>query len=446
MSESSIEKIQPQNIDAEIAVLGAMILSRESIPKVMEILSREDFYKTAHQKIFDSILILFDKNLPVDLVTMNEELNKQNVLSEIGGSLYLANLVESISTVANVDYHAKIVKEKSILRSLIITATDIVNKTYENTQDVDSLLDQAEHAVFNIAQYKIRQTFVPINAIVKNAIEVIEDLYHRKQHITGVPTGFKDLDMATSGFQPGELIIVAGRPSMGKTSFCLSIAQNASIQYKIPTAIFSLEMSKEQLVQRLLCGEARIDAHKVRTGFLSESDWPKLTIAGGKLSSAPLFIDDSAINTVLGMKAKARRLKAEHNLGLIVIDYLQLINSDVRGENRQQEISSISRGLKAMAKELNVPVVALSQLSRAVETRGGEHRPQLSDLRESGSIEQDADVVTFIYRAEYYEELRNEENEGIAEIIIGKQRNGPITTLKLAFIKEYTRFENLAYT
>ncbi|MBI5418340.1 replicative DNA helicase [Candidatus Poribacteria bacterium] len=443
-SESNLEKTSPQNTEAEAAVLGAIIISRETIPKVVEILNRDDFYKTSHQQIFDAIISLFDKNSPVDLVTLSEELQKQNILKEIGGSVYLASLVESISTVANIEYHAKIVKEKSILRNLISTATDIVSKSYENASDVDTLLDQAEHAVFNIAQHKIKQGLLPISSVMKDTFDLIESLYHRKEHVTGVPTGFKDLDSATSGFQPGELIIIAARPSMGKTSFCLSIAQNAGVDHKVPVAIFSLEMSKEQLVQRFLCSEARIDAHKLRTGFLAESDWPKLTIAAGKLSHSPIYIDDSASNSVINMKAKARRLKAEHGLGMIVIDYLQLIQGDTRTENRQQEISSISRGLKAMAKELNIPVVALSQLSRAVETRA-EHRPQLSDLRESGSIEQDADVVAFIYRAEYYEELRNEENEGIAEIIIGKQRNGPITTLRLAFIKEYTRFENLAY-
>ncbi len=443
--ESTVEKLPPQNVEAESAVLGAMIMSRESIPKVMEILQGDDFYKTIHQQIFSAIISLFDKNLPIDLVTLREELIKNNLLKDVGDSVYLVSLVESISTAANVEYHAKIVREKSILRSLIKTATEIVSTSYDNEQEVDTLLDQAEHAIFNIAQFKIRQSFFSISTVLKDTFQIIENLYHRKEHITGVPTGFKDLDIATSGFQPGELIIIAGRPSMGKTSFCLSIAQNAAVDFKVPVAIFSLEMSKEQLVQRLLCAESHVDAHKLRTGFLSESDWPKLTIAAGRLSQSPLFIDDSASNSVINMKAKARRLKAEHGLGMIVIDYLQLIHGDIRTENRQQEISAISRNLKAMAKELNVPVVALSQLSRAVEARS-EHRPQLSDLRESGSIEQDADVVAFIYRADYYEELRNEENEGIAEIIIGKQRNGPITTLRLAFIKEYTRFENLAYS
>ncbi len=433
----------PQNISAEQATLGSILLEKDSILNCVEILQCEDFYKSAHQIIYKCALELFEKNQAVDLVTLTEELQKKKQLDEVGGASYLATLMSSVPTAANVFYYARIVEEKAILRKLINHATQIVSMGYEEQEEARVLLDKAENLIFDVSQQKLKNFFTPIKDLLTESFEKIEDLYHSGNFITGVPTGFIQLDELTTGFQPSELIIVAGRPSMGKTAFCMNIAQFAAMQHKVPVAVFSLEMSKSQIVQRMLCSEARIDTHALRRGMMPEEDWPKLSLAAGRLSAAPIFIDDSAGISPLEIKAKARRLKAQYDLGLILIDYLQLIQTGLRVENRQQEISQISRSLKGLARELNIPVVAVSQLSRAVELRSNQ-RPRLSDLRESGALEQDADVVAFIYREEYYKPKSSK--KGIAEVIISKQRNGPTGTIELAFLKEYTRFENLART
>ncbi len=436
-----ITRSAPQNISAEQATLGSILLEKDSILNCIEILQPEDFYKTAHQLIYQCALDLFEKNQAVDLITLTEELKKRKQLDEVGGASYLATLMGSVPTAANVIYYAKIVEEKAILRKLINSATQIVTMGYEEQEEARVILDKAENLIFDVSQQKIKNFFSPIKDLLTESFEKIEDLYHSGNFITGVPSGFVKLDELTTGFQPSELVIVAGRPSMGKTAFCLNIAQFAAMQHKIPVAIFSLEMSKSQIVQRMLCSEARIDTHALRRGLMPEEDWPKLSLAAGRLSAAPIFIDDSAGISPLEIKAKARRLKAKHDLGLILIDYLQLIQTGLKVENRQQEISQISRSLKGLARELNIPVVAVSQLSRAVEQRSNQ-RPRLSDLRESGALEQDADVVVFIYREEYYKPKSGK--KGIAEVIISKQRNGPTGTVELAFLKECTRFENLA--
>ncbi|NCO24422.1 MAG: replicative DNA helicase [Candidatus Infernicultor aquiphilus] len=431
----------PQNISAEQAALGSMLLQEEAILHSIDILKPEDFYQKSHQIIFQCILDLFEKSRGVDLVTLTEELNRKNLLEKIGGVTYLTNLINSVPTAANIEYYSKIIEEKSILRHLINNTTKIISMAYEEKEDAKILLDKAEHLVFEISDRNIRQSFVPIKEIIQDSYEKIEDLYHREEFITGVPSGYEELDDITTGFQPSELIVVAGRPGMGKTAFCMNIAQYVSIYKNIPVAIFSLEMSKSQLVQRMLCSEARLDSHNLRKGRLVEADWAPLSMAAGRLSSSSIFIDDTAGISCLEIRAKARRLKAQCNLGLVIVDYLQLMQTAGRIENRQQEISEISRSLKSLARELNVPVVAVSQLSRAVEQRI-ERRPRLSDLRESGAIEQDADLVIFIYREEYYRPKT--EKKGIAEIIISKQRNGPTGKVELTFIKEYAKFENLS--
>ena len=431
----------PQNISAEQAALGSMLLQEEAILHSIDILKPEDFYQKSHQIIFQCILDLFEKSRGVDLVTLTEELNRKNLLEKIGGVTYLTNLINSVPTAANIEYYSKIIEEKSILRHLINNITKIISMAYEEKEDAKILLDKAEHLVFEISDRNIRQSFVPIKEIIQDSYEKIEDLYHREEFITGVPSGYEELDDITTGFQPSELIVVAGRPGMGKTAFCMNIAQYVSIYKNIPVAIFSLEMSKSQLVQRMLCSEARLDSHKLRKGRLVEADWAPLSMAAGRLSSSSIFIDDTAGISCLEIRAKARRLKAQCNLGLVIVDYLQLMQTAGRIENRQQEISEISRSLKSLARELNVPVVAVSQLSRAVEQRI-ERRPRLSDLRESGAIEQDADLVIFIYREEYYRPKT--EKKGIAEIIISKQRNGPTGKVELTFIREYAKFENLS--
>jgi len=431
----------PQNISAEQAALGSMLLQEGAILHSVDILKPEDFYRKSHQIIFRCIIDLFEKSRGVDLVTLTEELNKRNLLEEVGGVTYLTNLINSVPTAANIEYYVKIIEEKAILRNLINNATKIISMGYEEKEDGKVLLDKAEHLIFEVSQRNLGQSFVPIKEILQDSFEKIEDLYHREEFITGVPSGFDEFDDITTGFQSSEFIVIAGRPAMGKTAFCMNIAQFASISKSIPVAIFSLEMSKSQLVQRMLCSEARVDAHNLRKGRLAESDWPTLSMAAGRLASAPIFIDDSSGITCLEIKAKARRLKAQSNLGLVIIDYLQLIQSAGRIENRQQEITEISRSLKGLARELNVPIIAVSQLSRAVEQRI-ERRPRLSDLRESGAIEQDADLVVFIYREDYYKPKT--EKKGIAEVIISKQRNGPTGKVELTFIKEYAKFENLA--
>ena len=436
-----IDKIPPQSNEAEIAVLGSMLLDKEAIGQAIELLEGSFFYKEAHKKIYSTIINLYDKNKAIDIVTVVEELRNSNALDEIGGPAYITSITSSIPTSANIHHYAKIVREKAILRNLISTATQIVSESYDNASTVDTLLDKAERMIFDITTNKVEAKFSSIKDIIKSSIETIDNLYQRKESITGTATGFHDFDVLTAGLQKSDLIIIAGRPSMGKSALISCIAEHVAVVEKKPLAFFSLEMSKSQLVQRMLCSHARVDAHKVRTGFLSQSDWPRLVNAAGKLSESPIFIDDTPSISALELRAKSRRLKSQFDIGLIVIDYLQLMQGPSGIENRQQEISEISRSLKALARELNVPLIAVSQLSRAVEQRA-DRRPQLSDLRESGAIEQDGDVVVLLLREEYYNPT--DENKGIAEIIVAKQRNGPVGTLKLAFINEYTRFEDLA--
>lgn len=434
------EKLPPQNVEAEAAVLGCALFDDQAIPRVIEKLGPEAFYHPPHRRIYEGIIQLFERNQAVDLVTLTSLLQSQSSLESVGGALYLSQLAHSVPTSANLDYYTKIVHEKYILRSLIHAATEIASAGYDPSQEPDELLDRAEKMVFEIAGSKFHGEAKVLKDIVKQCIEQIDRLYQRKEHITGIPTGFHEFDIQTAGLQKSDLIVVAARPSMGKSAFVVNIAEYVGIIEKIPTAIFSLEMSKEQLTQRMLCSQARVDAHKVRTGFLAQSDWPKLTEAASKLSKAPIYIDDTPGISILEIRAKSRRLKAQYGVELIIVDYLQLMRSDARSENRQQEISLISRSLKALAREIGAPVIAVSQLSRAVESRT-DHRPQLSDLRESGAIEQDSDMVILLMREEYYKP--SEENRGIAEVIVAKQRNGPIGTHRMAFIKEYTRFENL---
>ena len=441
--DPSLYKLPPQNIEAEQSVLGSILLENTAINRVLEVLTAGDFNSEAHRKIYNVIVDLSERNEPIDLITLSNALRDKNILDSVGGTTYLASLVDNVPSAANAANYSKIVKEKAILRGLITSATEIIDSCFETGSDVDNVLDKAEHSIFEISENKVRQNFSPIRDIVKDSFRSIEDLYSRQQLITGVPTGFEKLDDLTAGLQKSELIIIAGRPSMGKTAFALNIALHAAMEAQTTAAIFSLEMSKEQLAFRLLSSEARVDSQRLRKGFLGETDWPKLTMAAGRLSEAPLYIDDTAAITVLEMKAKSRRLKADRGLGLIVVDYIQLMRSSYRNESREREISDISRSLKALAKELNVPVVALSQLNRQVESRTN-RRPQMADLRESGAIEQDADVIAFIYRDEVYNKSDDNIDKGIAEIIVAKQRNGPTDTVKLAFVDKYTSFENLS--
>lgn len=424
-----------------MAVLGSMLIDEDAISVAAELLDSDAFYKDTHRKIFEAIVSLYSQNKAVDLITLTDELKRNELLQVVGGAAYLTSLVNVVPTSANINHYVQIVKEKSILRTLINNSTKIVSLCYESDGNVAELVDEAEKLVFEVSDRRSHGTYLHMKEIVKSSIETIDKLYQKKAHVTGVPTGFVDFDIKTSGLQPADLIVIAGRPSMGKSALALCIAEHAGVVEGIPTAVFSIEMSKEQLVQRMLCSHAKVDAHKVRTGYLSPSDWPRLTAAAGKLSAAPIFIDDTPAISVMELRAKARRLKAHHNIQLMILDYLQLMRGSSNIENRQQEISEISRNLKALARELSVPLIAISQLSRAVESRN-DHRPQLSDLRESGAIEQDADVVVLILREEYYSPTPD--NQGSAEIIIAKQRNGPVGSMKLAFIKEYTRFENLA--
>jgi len=441
-TDLSSHKLPPQNLEAEQSVLGGILIENEAINRVMEILDPDDFYRDAHHKIFNALINLSERDEPADLITLTNELRKIDQLDSIGGASYLASLIDSVPTAANIEYYAKIVKEKSILRKLIQTSTEIITQSYEDRGDVEVFLDEAERAIFDISEKRVRPSFFSIRDVVKESFKTIERLFQKKELVTGVPSGFKELDRMTAGFQPSDLIIIAGRPSMGKTAFCLNVAQYAAVENKIPVAVFSLEMSKEQLVIRMLCSEAHVEGTRLRTGFLNESDWPKLTIAAGNLSEAPIYIDDSAALSVLELRAKARRLKSERGLGMLIIDYLQLMKGRARVESRQQEISEISRSLKALAKELNIPVIAVSQLSRKTEERTG-NRPQLSDLRESGAIEQDADLIIFIYRDEVYNRAEDNPNRGKAEVIIGKQRNGPIGKIEMAFLDKFTTFKEL---
>lgn len=435
-------RVPPQNIDAEKSVLGSLLIDEEAIGAAIEILDETWFYEQAHRQIFRAVLELYNQRKNVDLITLSDKLKGDGTLDQIGGVSYLSFLIDLVPSAANVEHYANIVKEKGVLRRLIRNATNIIAESYESTGNVDEVVDNAERLIFEVADLKQRTQSVHIKDLVRQSIEKLDFLYQRKQHVTGIPTGFEKIDHMTSGLQNSDLIIIAGRPSMGKSALAISMAEYVGIEQKQGVAIFSLEMSKEQLVQRMLCSQARVDAHKVRSGFLAPADWPKLTAAAGRLSESKIFIDDTPAISVLELRAKARRLKANQGIELIILDYLQLMRSTVQSESRQQEISEISRSLKALARELSVPVIALSQLSRAVESRQ-DHKPQLSDLRESGAIEQDADLVVLLMREEYYNPT--EENKGVADVMIAKQRNGPVGTVKLAFIKEYMRFENLAY-
>ena len=432
-------KTLPQNLEAEMAVLGSMLLEEEAIGIACEKLQADSFYKDAHKKIFLSIISLYNKNKAVDLITVRDELRIKDELDSVGGPAYITELFNFVPSSANIEHYIQIVREKSILRSLISVSNHIIQEAYDKENNVSELLDRAEGLIFDISSHKKETTVVSIREIIKESIETIDRLYQKKAHVTGVPTGFIDFDTKTAGLQNSDLIIIAARPSMGKSAFAINIAEYAALTEKIPVAFFSLEMSKEQLVQRLLCSHAKLDAHKVRTGFLSTSDWPKLTSAASRLSEAPIFIDDTPAISVMELRAKARRLKSQFDIKLLILDYMQLMRGTFT-DNRQQEISEISRSLKALARELGIPLIAISQLSRAVESRQ-DHRPQLSDLRESGAIEQDADVVVLLLREEYYNPT--EDNKGLAEINIAKQRNGPVGSINLVFLGEYTRFENL---
>jgi replicative DNA helicase len=438
------QRTLPHNLDAEKSVLGAILINNDAFNHAAELIDAKDFFRDAHRRIFDRMVDLSERGNAIDFITLKEALTKTGDLDEVGGPAYIASLADGVPRSVNIEYYARIVKEKSTLRSLIFSANKILTEAYDAEEEPDLLLDEAERAIFAIAENRIRAGFVPLRDLVRDSFTTIEKLQQSKGAVTGVPTGFHDLDEMTTGLQPGDLVVVAARPSMGKTSLVLNIAQYLGTQTDMIVGFFSLEMSKEQLFMRMLTSEARIDAHRFRSGFLNEKDYGRLSHALGTLAEAKVFIDDAASIGVLEMRAKARRLKAEHGLNLLIVDYLQLMQGRGRFESRQQEVSAISRSLKGLAKELGVPIIALSQLSRAPEGRT-DHRPQLSDLRESGAIEQDADLVMFIYRPEVYEkEETKPEDQGIAEIIIGKQRNGPIGSIRLSFLNQYTRFENYA--
>lgn len=439
--EVFFDRIPPQNVEAEQAVLGAVLLDGEALVTVMERIHGDDFYRASHQRIFEAMVEIADDQEPIDLVTITSRLQDKKQIEEVGGVSYLSELANSVPTAANVDYYAQIVEEKSMLRKLIRAATQIVSNGYASSDDVGELLSEAEHRILEISNRRSTSGFVPIRDVLMEVFERVEFLFNHKGGTTGIPSGFQDLDKMTSGFQKNDLIIVAARPSVGKTAFALNIAQNVGVRSKESVAIFSLEMSAAQLVQRIICAEANVDASRMRTGFLEGNDWEKMTMAISALSEAEIYIDDSPTLTVAEIRAKCRRLKKENGLGLILIDYLQLIHGRGKsGENRQQEVSEISRTLKAIARELEVPVIALSQLSRGVEQRQ-DKRPMMSDLRESGSIEQDADIVAFLYRDDYYD--KESEKKDIIEIIIAKQRNGPVGTVELVFLKNYNKFVNL---
>lgn len=439
------EKIPPQAIEAEQAILGALLLDKEAINKAIDIIYDDAFYKEAHSKIYSAIIYLYDNNQPIDMITLAEELSKKKQLENVGGRSYLADLASGVATSANIEHHCKIVLEKAILRKLIESSTEIVQKCFDPTQAVEKLLDQAEMEIFSIAEKKIKEGFIHLGALLPKTFAEIEEYHKKVGSITGIPSGFEKLDEMTAGFQASDLVVLAGRPSMGKTSLALSVASNCAILFGIPVGIFSLEMSKEMLALRMLCSHARLSSHRMRIGKLSDREWANLSIAAGPLSEAKIFIDDTPAIGLFELRAKARRLKHRENIGMLVIDYLQLMQGPRNVESRQQEISAICQSLKSLAKELDIPVMAISQLSRKTEDRT-DKKPQLADLRESGSIEQDADLVLLVYRPEFYEIQKFRDGsptEGAAEIIIAKHRNGPTGDIKLAFVKDYARFENL---
>jgi len=444
VKDPSLHKLPPQNIEAEESILSAVLIDGSTLLDIVEILSPEDFYRTAHQKIFAAITELFAKSEPIDLVTVANNLKEKGQLEEVGGATYLAIMIDTVPLAVNAEHYARIIRDKSSLRKLIAQANIIVNRCFEDRGDVDEVVNFAEKSIFEISENKLKKSFFPVSDLINGNIDTLEERQGSGSMLTGVPSGFTRLDQLTSGFQGSDLIIVAGRPAMGKTSFALNVARNAAVDANVPVAIFSLEMSKEQLSMRLLTSEARIDSARLRGGFFNEDDWERLTNAAGILEQAPIYIDDSADITAMDIRAKARRLKADKGLGLVIIDYLQLMRGSTSKERRDLEISEISRSLKILAKELSVPVLALSQLNRMLEQRS-DKRPMLSDLRESGALEQDADLVAFIYRDEVYNQDENNPNRGKAEIILGKQRNGPVGTAFLTFLKSYTRFEDLAH-
>lgn len=441
-------RIPPQAPELEEALLGALLIDNSAIDNVADLIDSDAFYVDAHKKIFHAIITLFKSGAPADMLTVSEELRRSSELDIVGGVIYLSHLTSSVASSANVEYYAKIIAEKSILRFLITSASQTASRSFDQDVDAFEMLDKAEEAVFQIAQRYLKRNYQPINKLAHETMGMLEAIHGKHSGVTGVPSSFIDLDNLTGGFQKSDLIIIAARPSMGKTAFAMSLARNAAVIHEVPVAMFNLEMSAEQLALRLLCAEARVNMQQARTGRLPDSDLPRLSSNIGKLADSPMFFDDTPALTVLELRAKARRLRAAENIGLIVIDYLQLMSSPKTMESREREISTISRSLKALAKELNIPIIALSQLNRQVEGRT-DKRPILSDLRESGAIEQDADVVMFIHRPEVYG-INNgstfndgTEMKGLAEIIIGKQRNGPIGDVRLKFIKEFARFENL---
>lgn len=433
------QNVPPHDDAAELAVLGAMFLDREAASLALEMLTGEDFYRPDHRQVFEAAEELYHSGVPIDMITVKNKLEEKQVFEQIGGLPFLANISTSVGSSANMRHYVAIVEEKSVLRRLIRTANNISQMSYEGKTDVNAIMDTAEKGIFDIMQNRHSDQFHHIRDIAVDSIEKIEDIYRSKGKLTGVPTGFVDFDQKTAGLQKSDLILLAARPSMGKTAFALNIIQNAAIRSNVPTAVFSLEMSREQLVNRMLCSEAMLDAQRLRTGELTDSDWADLIQAMGPLSQAPIYIDDTPGVTPMEVRSKCRRLKVEKGLGLIVIDYLQLMSGNSRNDSRQQEISEISRALKAIAREMEAPVIALSQLSRACEQRA-DHRPMLSDLRESGAIEQDADVVAFLYRDEYY--FPDTEKKNQAELIIAKQRNGPTGTVDLTWMGQYTKFGN----
>ena len=432
-------RLPPQFPEGERAILGGLLLDNDALSKVMGVLSPDHFYREAHRHVFRAMMDLFNRSEPVDWITLTAELKKAGLLETVGGPAFLTDLADAVPSAANILHYTDKVKEKAVLRQLIGASTEISTRCYDDHASIDEFLDEAEQIIFKVGESRIQTGFVHVQDIMKDSFSTIESLYERKENVTGVPSGFHDLDKDTAGFQRSDLIIIAGRPSMGKTSFALNVAMNAAIDSGVPTAVFSLEMSKEQLGLRILCSKAKVNLKNLRTGYLSDRDWGSLTLAVGNISEAPLYIDDTpAINT-LELRAKARRLKKERGLGMIIVDYLQLMRGATRYDSREKEISEISRSLKALAKELNVPVLALSQLNRKVEDRPNK-RPQLADLRESGAIEQDADVIIFIYRDEVYNKSEDNPKKGEAEVIIGKQRNGPIGVAHVHFKAEFSSF------
>jgi replicative DNA helicase len=441
MSRATLERALPHNVDAEKSLLGAVLVNNENYYRLIELLRPEDLYLDSHRIILRHMIALVERSRAIDLVTLQEELVRASQLESAGGIGYLASLLDGIPHLINIEHYIEIIREKSLLRQMVNATNRIMSECFDQAVPAEEILDRAEKALFDLSEKRIKVGFVAVREMEAATTRLLEKLYNEREMITGVATGFVDLDRMTSGLQSGDLAILAARPSMGKTALVLNIAEHVALKNGGKVGIFSLEMSKEQLLMRFLCAESMVDAHKVRTGYIGRDDFTKLIEALGAVTRAPLFIDDSSTLTVMEMRAKARRLKAEHGLDLIIVDYLQLMSGYGKVENRVQEISGISRGLKALAKELEVPVIALSQLSRAPEQRQGDHRPQLSDLRESGSIEQDADVVMFIYREEVYK--ADDENIGKAELIIAKQRNGPTGIVKLAFLRQFTKFENL---